>query len=472
MALGKKSILWLLGFILLGLLIRVYRINSLPMYGDELTMVYDAYSISKTGMDATGEKYPLTFRMGAGRPGGYIYFSIPFVSAFGPTILAERALSLLSGLGIIILVYFLARKLFDERVGNFAGFLAAVSPWDIYLSRGGFEAHLALFLALFGVTMFIYKKYIWWALGWGLAIHTYPTFKLTLPLMALPLFTFSGWKKVVTDKIFIISLLILMFFGGLAVREMVRSGSEERFLSQNVLSDANTREFIIQRVNYEREISVLPQALKPIFINRGIEYGRVLFENYVRNLSPDFLYLRGDGNPRHNPGEMGMLFLVEFPLLFVGFYALWSQRKKIFWLILPWILIVPLATMFLPESHGLRNAFMLPPFILLSSFAVLNIKKPVRFLVLTLIIIQLTYILVRIYTIAPAKFASFWSSEAKAASMLAIKDSESGRAVKLSTRIDNIEYAYPVYAKIEPKLVISQFGKYPKTYGKVLITDK
>ncbi|KKS18270.1 MAG: hypothetical protein UU74_C0009G0001, partial [Candidatus Woesebacteria bacterium GW2011_GWA1_41_7] len=49
------------------------------MYGDELTMVYDTYSISKTGMDATGQKLPLTFKMGAGRPGGYIYFSVPFV---------------------------------------------------------------------------------------------------------------------------------------------------------------------------------------------------------------------------------------------------------------------------------------------------------------------------------------------------------------------------------------------------------
>ena len=74
---GKKTWLLLLGIILLGLVIRLIKIGSLPLYGDELTMVYDTYSISKTGMDATGVKLPLTFKMGAGRPGGYIYFSVP-----------------------------------------------------------------------------------------------------------------------------------------------------------------------------------------------------------------------------------------------------------------------------------------------------------------------------------------------------------------------------------------------------------
>ena len=77
------------------------------MYGDELTIVYDSYSILKTGMDQTGEKLPLTFRMGAGRLGGYIYGTVPFVYLFGPSILGVRALSLLSGLGMIVVIYFL-----------------------------------------------------------------------------------------------------------------------------------------------------------------------------------------------------------------------------------------------------------------------------------------------------------------------------------------------------------------------------
>ncbi|KKR51656.1 MAG: PMT family glycosyltransferase, 4-amino-4-deoxy-L-arabinose transferase [Candidatus Woesebacteria bacterium GW2011_GWD2_40_19] len=180
------------------------------MYGDELTMVYDIYSISKTGMDATGQKFPMTFKMGAGRPAGYIYFSVPFVAIFGPTVWGVRSLSILSGLGIIVLMYFLSKKLFGEKIGVIAGLLAAISPWDIYLSRAGFEAHFALFLALLGITAFVYKKYIWWAISWGIAVLTYPTFKLTLPLLFLVLLWFSGFGKVVKNKIFVIGLIILL----------------------------------------------------------------------------------------------------------------------------------------------------------------------------------------------------------------------------------------------------------------------
>jgi 4-amino-4-deoxy-L-arabinose transferase-like glycosyltransferase len=467
----KNKVLFII-LIVFALVIRTFNITKLPLYGDELTMVYDTYSISKTGMDSTGQRLPLTFRMGAGRPGGYIYFSVPFVAFFGPTVWGERALSILSGLGIIILMYFIGKKLFGEKVGVFAAVLMAISPWDIYLSRGGFEAHFALFLALLGITAFIYKKYVWWAIAWGITILTYPTFKLTLPILFLPLLWFGGYKNVIKNKFFVISLVILLFFGGLAIRENLVAGSEQRFLSQNIFVDTNIKEKIIQQVNYERTVSTLPKILKPIFINREIEYARITFENYIANISPDFLILRGDRNPRHNPGEMGMLYLIDLPLIIIGFVLLWKDKKKEFVLLLSWILITPLATMFFPETHALRNTLMLPPLILIASLTFSKIPKKFMYLTGVLIIFQLIYILVRIYSIAPAKFASFWSSEARKIAFEAIQSQNNGNKVVLSTKkIDNIEYAYEVYSKVDPNLVISQYGKLPKVYGNVIITD-
>jgi 4-amino-4-deoxy-L-arabinose transferase-like glycosyltransferase len=469
----KKPWLILLGILLLGLVIRVYRIQALPMYGDELTMVYDTYSITKTGMDSTGERLPLTFKMGAGRPGGYIYFSVPFVELFGPTILGVRALSILSGLGTILLMYFLGKKLFNEKIGILAGILAAVSPWDIYLSRGGFEAHFALFLALLGITAFLYKRYIFWGITWGLAIHTYPTFKLTLPLIGILLVWFIGIKGLIKSKLFIIGLVILLLFGGFTIREMLRGVSEQRFLNTNVLADRNSTQMIIQRVNYERTVSGLPDVIKAVFINRPIEYGRALFDNYIKNVSPDFLFNRGDGNPVHNPGETGMLYLVELPLVLTGLFFLFKDKRKEFWLLTIWILITPLATMFLPEAHALRNGLMLPPLILLSVLALAKIPKRFFYIASVLIAVQLIYTLIRIYTIAPAKFALFWSAPAQKVALDAVEKSKNGQKVSLSTqKIDNIEYAYEVYGKVDPKLVIAQYGKFPKVYGNVSITDK
>jgi 4-amino-4-deoxy-L-arabinose transferase-like glycosyltransferase len=462
---GKKSILIILGILIIGFLLRIYRVTEMPMYGDELTLVYDSYSILKTGHDQTGKFLPITFSMRGRSPGGYVYASLPFVAIFGPTAMGVRSLSLLSSLGIIVLMYFLGKKLFNEKVGLIASFLAAISPWDIYLARGGFETHFALFLTLLGVVAFLNKKYIVTSIVWGLAFLTYPTFKLTLPILFLVICWYAGIKDLIKNKFFIISLVVLTIFGGITAVETFRGG-EQRFLAINVFS----QEQVIQKVTGDRNFSTLPLILKPIFYNRPLEYFHTVLDNYVDNFSIKFLYLRGDGNPRHNPGEWGMLYLVDLPLLFVGiFYLAKSRELK---LLLAWILIAPLAPMLIGEAHGLRSDLILPPLILISAFAISKLSKPFAVASIGLMLVQLVFILNAVYFLAPAKFATFWSAEAKSASLWAIKNENKGKKVVLTTKIDNIEYAYPVYAKIDPNLVIMQYEKFPKIYGNVTISDK
>jgi len=189
----------LLIIILIGFILRVVNINNNPpsLYGDELTIILDANSLLHTGKDQLGNSFPLTFEMGAGRPAAYVYLSIPFVALFGPTALGVRILSVLSGIGIVFLMYLLGKEIFSKRVGVIAAAVTTVSPWDISLSRAGFEAHLALLLALLGIYCFIKAKeksflYPLSALSFGLTLHTYPTYKLTLPVF-IPLLVWYQW---------------------------------------------------------------------------------------------------------------------------------------------------------------------------------------------------------------------------------------------------------------------------------------
>jgi hypothetical protein len=211
-------------------------------------------------------------------------------------------------------------------------------------------------------------------------------------------------------------------------------------------------------------------VIKPIFYNKPLGYFQSLMNNYFDNFSIKFLYLTGDGNPRNNPGEWGMLYLVELPLLFVGLAYLWKKEGKTLGLIAAWILVTPLATMFMGSAHGLRDGLMLPPFILITSYALANLSKRWVRLSVLFILIELIFVIQRVYFLAPNKFADFWSTDAKLASLGAINNKN--KTFTFSTqKIDNIEYAYEVYAKVDPNLVISQYGKFPKVFGNVKITQ-
>lgn len=453
---------------IVAFILRSFNITTNPpaLYGDELTINLDAYSIAKTGHDQTGAFLPLTFSMGAGRPAGYVYGSIPFVYLFGPTALGVRSLSILSGMGIVILLYLLGRKIFDDKLGVVAAAIGAVSPWDIALSRGGFETHFALFLALVGIYCFIKAKekplfYIYSAVSFGLTLHTYPTYKLTLPIFLCLLFWFQGGKKIINfgKKYFLTGMAIFLILVILSISQTFIGNSEERFSNINILSQGKLKAEIEQKINFERTITNLPTSISKYFHNKGVEYAKVLIENYLENFSMDFLFIHGDRNPRHNMATMGEFYLADGLLILIGILNLWKNKKIILFLLL-WIILSPIPTAFVGNPHALRSAFMLPPIIFLSAcglITILNKKNKIVIGVLaTVFIIQFIFFTQKLYFLAPKEYSNFWAYDAKQASEQALQDKKNYDFIFLSDKIDNIEFAYPVYAKIEPLQIIEQ----------------
>jgi 4-amino-4-deoxy-L-arabinose transferase-like glycosyltransferase len=464
---------WLLLAIIIALVLRFvdYDNNPRALYGDELTMVYDTYSLINTGKDQLGNVLPITFEMGAGRPAGYVYGSIPFVFLFGPNALGVRFLSILSGVLLVVVVFLLGRKIVNKDIGLVAAYLMAISPWAISLSRAGFEANFALLLATTGTLCLLFVKekpvmLLGWVICWGLAIHTYPTYKLLLPIFGVGLMVYVGVKNVFRTKnrlIVFISAILLTALLSITVYQFVFSGSESRFLSINVFSDETIGRNIVEKVNIDRERSDFPKIIRPFVHNKYFEYASVLVQSYLSNLSWKFLFLSGDGNPRHNPAEFGGFYLIEAITIFIGMIGLWVKRKKEFLLLLFWILISPLAAALLGVPHFLRSSFMIVPFVIYSSVGLnliwwhrSNFSKFIKLFIVFGFICGIFCFFVYLFVVSPNKSEEFWSYSARLASQRAINEKMNYKYIILSDRIDNIEYAYPVYAKIDPSIVIGQ----------------
>lgn len=453
----------LLFIIFLGLLLRIVWISSSPpaLYGDELTIALDSNSLLWTGQDQLGNYFPLTFQMGAGRPAGYVYGSIPFIAMFGTGALGVRALSILSGLGIIALIFFIGKKLFSGKVGLAGAFIAALSPWDISLSRAGFEAHFALFLALLGIYLFIKAKgkpflYIFSALSFGSTLHTYPTYKVSLLFFIPLLFWYAGYKH---KKHLTVGILLFLILAAAALGQTFIGGSETRFQGINIFSQDKLKSSIEQKINLERNISNLPISLSKYFHNKSIEYSKVFIENYLQNFSMDFLILHGDRNPRHNMATMGEIYFVEVILIFCGILTLWQKNKRLLLFLVAWLFIAPIPTAIIDLPHALRSSFMLPPLILLSGLGLTIISGKNKLLMIVLgfiFVVQFIFFIQKLYFLAPNEYSNFWSYSAKVASEQALQNKGKYKYVFLSDAVDSIEFAYPVYAKTNPFQVISQ----------------
>lgn len=459
--------------ILLAAFFRFYQIDTNPkaMYGDGITLVYDAYSLYKTGHDQKGNPFPIVFSLGGGRPGGYVYATVPFAALLGPTALASIMVSVLSGAGIVLLLYFLGRELFSEGIGLAMAAVAALNPWNLSLSRGPFETHFALFLALGGVYCFIrgLKNEHWFifsGLSFGLAIQTYFTFALTVPLILVVLLLWSRkFYSLKFRRSVLIALLALVATSLiLTVYMMVSRGREDRFGIINAFTNPELRGAISTKVKSDRLLDSLPAPISNALHMPQTELIATLAQNYFANFSSSFLFLNGDGQPRHNPAGMGEFFWVDVVLMVFGIVYLFKRKRPVLILLSAWVLIAPISTSLVGSAHALRSSFLLPPLVILIGIGLwrllttssqrLNLAVLISLAIIFLI--QFIYFFDKFYFVAPQKHARLWSYPAKEASFLAERNRSKFDLVILSNDIDNMEFAYPAYMRLDPNLVIEQ----------------
>lgn len=457
-----KILLFLI--VILGFLLRGWNVAKFPttLYGDEQAFAWNAYNILKLGQDEYGNPYPLQFRSfddyKAPIP---VYLLVPFIKIFGLNAFAIRIPIVIVSTLTIIAVYFLARLFFNKKTSLIITFLLSISPWHIHLSRGFFESTLALFWFILGVYFLLkgdnhLKEIILGMFFFALTIYSYFTPRILVPIFLVFLFFFRRFiDKLKTGKNYLLGIIFLSIISLPLLYLTFAGPSFSRFTK---LSESAQMQ-VTQTVNAERYATNIMPPWSNLLHNKIIVRLRMIKNNYLEHLSPNFWYIYGDSSLRYFTGNMGMFYLLEFPFFILGFYCLWTEKRKTAILSLGWILLAPIPASLVGKPFAVRSLAMLPtPFLIggyglykvTSLFSAKRIKGLTAILISVLFAFSLGSLLVRYYLEYPVYAATWWGWENKAALDYA-KARESGYDnIFISDFYTGATLAFAVYNQYDP----------------------
>ena len=340
---------------LLFLFTRLYRITDIPpsVYWDEASIGYNGYSIAQTGKDEWGKFLPIHFRaFGEFKLPVYIYATTASVKVFGLNAFSVRLPAVLFSLGVVVLTYFLARKLSDSpTVGLLSSLFVSISPWFFIFSRTGYEATAGLMFYLLAVYFFLkFNRNTWYLLfsvaSFILSAYSYNSFRVIIPF----------------------TILILIIYRIKDFRGIFRKDILPILLSIIILTLSIIPIFRLYR--YDAGVSRL-QAVGTT--------SSTFVKNYLSHISLDFLILHGDKNLRSQQDGFGQMNPAEFLLLLLGALFIIGKKSKfgIFTLLL--LLTGPIPAAITKESpHALRVISMIPFVSMISAEGVYYLGKIVK----------------------------------------------------------------------------------------------
>ncbi len=410
----------LIAFII-GIIFRFWQLVDYPvsLSMDETAIGYNAYSILKTGRDEWGEFLPLAFQsVGDYKPPVNVYLTVPFVAIFGLTEFATRLPSALIGsLTIIFLVLLLIKLKISRPAAYLTGLWLSLLPWHIHFSRASFEAVTALFFLILGTYFFLswiekFKSFnlIIAITSFSLSVWSYhaerafvPIFVIFLFLFYLPKINFTKLRKqlllgLLILSVFAIPFLKLSFFTpAIKTRAAVTSIFRETTLSS-----------VLHHGSY--------QNLKDLILNNDIYLiFRHWLGKYLNYFNFEFIFLNGMQFTKPGYPGIGLLYLVDLPLFFLGIYSLLKNKNlKLKKIALLWFLLGPLPASFtMNEQHPLRALVWIPAFsfIIASAYEfllTLKSKKILLSLYFLALFINILYFIDIYQYQSPKHFSEYW----------------------------------------------------------------
>jgi len=466
--------------LIVGLFLRIWSLENIPpsMHVDEAEAAYGAYSILLTGNDHYGNFMPIQFQENHRMP-LVVYVLIPFVNYLGLNPFAERLPFAILGVLTLIIIYFLAEKLFKNRIISLVStFLLAFNPWSIHLSRTGLEQSLCLFLVILGITLFLYSEkrtkilLIISALTLGISLYSYhaPKIFLTLFLPILFYFKKSFIKK--NKKNFLIFLAIFGIFYIFSLKLTFIDGIS-KFKDTSIFDSARATNV----VNSERHLTTAPLWVSSIFHNKPLYYIKMFSTTYVGFFSINYMFLNGEGNLDKGTANTGQYYLFELPFFFLGLYYLFRKDKKMFTFLLLWLLFAAVPGGLTNTGYyAYRDLLIIPVPILFTSLGIFfvygKIKKLNKYKTITLFvssIVCFVFIINYLFTYFcdyPVYSSDWWQFPQKEAIKYITQNNKQYDKVIVSGGSDwPVLYAF--YNKVNPRNFQEAFNNKVKIGNKI-----
>lgn len=454
----------LFAIVIIAALLRFFQLGVSPpsLDWDEASLGYNAYSILQTGADEYGNKFPSFFRsFGDYKPPLYVYLTVPVVKALGLNEFSTRFISAFFGTLTVLVAYFLVNELFkNKKLALVSSFLLAISPWHLQFSRAAFEANLALFFYISAILFFIkgYKNsrsFIISFILFGLAIYSYHSLRLIVPAFLLGIFIFMKSELYKRKSQFLFPFIVL---GVMLIPILLNSITNlSRFSSVTVLTPAGTLDHSITQLAYDKERG---DMLGEILHNRRVVYFLTVAKGYLDHYSPNFLFITGDGVPRHHPVDFGMLYLFELPFIIIGIFQLARQkgigRFTIFWM----FAIAPLASAITTGTpHPVRALTFLPTLEIFAALGALSFvdwsrrfqfRKVIFTLAILVCALNIIYYFHQYYVHTPIETSESWQYGSKELFLTLAKMDKNYDKVIVTYKYDQPYIFYLFYNKIDP----------------------
>jgi hypothetical protein len=203
-------------------------------------------------------------------------------------------------------------------------------------------------------------------------------------------------------------------------------GGTERFNYISVFADPTTESQIgfaremAAHVRGEQGLAITPSIVDRLVYNKFTYWGDSILKNYLSAFSTQFLFIKGDPDPRQSMG-MGEFYRIEIIPLVLGlafFFFEKGRDKKVKLLMAFWLLAgaLPSALTVDGANHATRLILLLPPLIFFISFGLVstyrilsgNWRKLYLLVVVALYVISIFFYLHEYYVAYPWNSERWW----------------------------------------------------------------